>query len=184
MTFSRKFDFSHTGWGVYVAIIPSFRLEKHFYSDKMLSGSRENTSKLQKCRFRHKNQVKMYVENEEIRKKSYGFLKIPPGGIRFHLILHLFLLLFRRPRPPSDVKNLIRRPGRNLPLPRFFCKSTCIFLIFVRFIFATALLHYLIGCQNQMSESDSIIEKSKTKSHSDDINEVTKEPLTTAYETV
>ena len=171
MTFSRKFDFSHTGWGVYVAIFPSFRLEKHFYRDKMLSASRENTSKFQKCRFRHKNQVKMYVENEEIRKKSYGFLKIPPGGIRFHLILHLFLLLFRR-------------PGRNLPPLLFFCKSTCIFLIFVRFIFATALLHYLIGCQNRMSKPDSIIEKSKTKSQSDDINEVTKEPLLTAYETV
>ena len=184
MTFSRKFNFRHTGWGVYVAIIPSFRLEKHFYSDKMLSGSRENTSKFQKCRFRHKNQVKMYVENEEIRKKSYGFLKIPPGGIPFRLILHHFFFSSAAPAPPSHVQNLIRRPGRNPPLPRFFCKSTCIFLIFVRFIFATALLHYLIGCQNRMSKPDSIIEKSKTKSQSDDINEVTKEPLTTAYETV
>ena len=117
-------------------------------------------------------------------KNHTVFSRYPPGVYVFTSSFIYFFSSSAAPAPPSDVKNLIRRPGRNPPLPRFFCKSTCIFLIFVRFIFATALLHYLIGCQNRMSKPDSIIEKSKTKSQSDDINEVTKEPLTTAYETV
>ena len=98
-------------------------------------------------------------------KKHTVFSRYPPG-------VYLFASSF------------IISSSLPLSLLRFFCKSTCIFLVFVRFIFRPALLHYLIGCQNQMSESDSIIEKSKTKSQSDDINEVTKEPLITAYETV
>ena len=139
MTFSRKFNFRHTGWGVYVAIFPSFRLEKHFYSDKMLSGPRENTSKFQKCRFRHKNQVKMYVENEEIRKKTYGFLKIPPGGIPFRLILHPFLRLFRRLSSDSSAK----APVSSSSLSVLFLPRLCY----------TTLLDVRIGCQNRIASS-------------------------------
>ena len=108
---------------------------------------------------------KCMTKMRKVQKNHTVFSKYPPG---VYLFASSFII--SSPFPP--------------PLIRFFCKSTCIFLIFVRFIFATALLHYLIGCQNRMSKPDSIIEKSKTKSQSDDINEVTKEPLTTAYETV
>ena len=158
MTFSRKFDFSHTGWGVYVAIFPSFRLEKHFYSDKMLSGSRENTSKFQKCRFRHKNQVKMYVENEEIRKKSYGFLKIPPGGIPFRLILHPFLLLFRRPRPPQATLRTSSAAPEEICLSSYSSakapvSSLSLSVLFSGLLCYTTLLDVRIGCQNRIASS-------------------------------
>ena len=135
MTFSRKFNFRHTGWGVYVAIFPSFRLEKHFYSDKMLSGPRENTSKFQKCRFRHKNQVKMYVENEEIRKKSYGFLKIPPGGIPFRTLF-------------AHVKRLSPDSSAKAPV-----SSSSLSVLFLPRLCYTTLLDVRIGCQNRIASS-------------------------------
>ena len=157
MTFSRKFNFRHTGWGVYVAIFPSFRLEKHFYSDKMLSGPRENTSKFQKCRFRHKNQEKIYVENEEIRKKSYGFLKIPPGGIPFRLILHHFFFSSAAPTPQATLRTSSAAPEEIRLSPDSSAKapvsSSSLSVLFLPRLCYTTLLDVRIGCQNRIASS-------------------------------
>ena len=158
MTFSRKFKFRHTGWGVYVAIFPCFRLEKHFYSDKMLSGSRENTSKLQKCRFRHKNQVKMYVENEEIRKKSYGFLKIPPRGYTFSPHPSSISSSLPPPPPPQATLRTSSAAPEEICLSSYSSakapvSSLSLSVLFSGLLCYTTLLDVRIGCQNRIASS-------------------------------
>ena len=135
--FFAEIQFSTYRVGGYVAIFPSFRLEKHFYREKLLPVLKADMTFFEYRQKSHTFRVKMYVENEKIRKKSYSFFKIPPGGIPFRLILHPFLLLFRRLSPASSAKAPV--------------SSSSLSVLFSPWLCYTTLLDVRIGCQNRIS---------------------------------